>query len=133
MTDREKVIKGLKCCLNESHADCAACYQQGPGFGFACREGLMRNALELLEAQEPRVLTLEEVKNDCPDYVYLEIASGWIECCIKDEGDSNKSVGYFIYGFGEYSIKEWKKYGKTWRCWTVMPTDELRRMVKWDV
>lgn len=23
-------------------------------------------------------------------------------------------------------------YGKTWRCWTVRPTDEQRKAVKWD-
>lgn len=83
-------------------------------------------------AEEPRVLTLEEVQNNCPDYVYLE----WLNCCIcciKDEGESNKSVGYFAYGIeGNYNQFLWNLYGVRWRCWTAMPTGEQRKAVKWS-
>ena len=54
MPDLEKVIRGLECCTDRDHrADCYGCYQEGPGFGFACRESLMRDALALLREQEP--------------------------------------------------------------------------------
>ena len=49
MTDRDKVIKGLECCTQDYRPNCADCYQQGPGFGFTCRENLMRDALALLK------------------------------------------------------------------------------------
>lgn len=53
MPDREKVIKGLECCITDGRDSCKKCYQEGPGFGIACRQGLMRDALELLKGQEP--------------------------------------------------------------------------------
>lgn len=86
----------------------------------------------LMKEQEPRVLTLKEVQNDCPDYVYIEW-NGYCICCIKDEGESNKSVGYFVYGIeGDYFQFLWYTYGVIWRCWTAMPTDEQRKAVKWE-
>ncbi len=50
MADREKVIKGLEACLDE--ADCTTCYKDGPWFGYACRESLMRDALVALKEQK---------------------------------------------------------------------------------
>lgn len=133
MPDREKVILGIENCLQtDSVTECSRIECPFIKCRETCLEWLLRSALALLKEQEPRVLTLEEVQNDCPDYVYLETAFGWIECCVKDEGDTAKSVGYFVYGFGEYSIKAWEKYGVTWRCWTAMPTDEQRKVVKWN-
>lgn len=83
-------------------------------------------------AQEPRVLALEDVQNDCPDYVYLEWQNCCI-CCIKDEGESNKSVAYFVYGIeGSYFQFTWDTYGTKWRCWSAMPTRERRKAVKWN-
>lgn len=58
MSDREKVINALQCCLDDRQADCAACYQQGPGFGIVCRENLMRDALELLKEDERELNSL---------------------------------------------------------------------------
>ena len=55
MNDREKVIDALEACSFIDHPDCSKCYLDGPGFGFACRDQLMRDALALLKAQEPRV------------------------------------------------------------------------------
>ena len=90
-------------------------------------------ALELLmKGQEPRVLTLEEVQNDCPDYVYVETKGGWIECAVMNCGESNKDFGYFVYGIDEYFVLSWKNYWAKWRCWTAMPTGEQRKAVKWD-
>ena len=63
MTDREKVIKGLECCVRT--IDDCECADNCP-YETQCWEGtmyldLMRDALALLKAQEPRVMTLEEV------------------------------------------------------------------------
>lgn len=55
MIDREKVIRALEQCTDTTghRVDCYGCYQEGPGFGFACRESLMRDALALLRETEP--------------------------------------------------------------------------------
>ena len=84
-----------------------------------------------MKEQEPRVLTLEEVKNDCPDYVYIETFTGWFECVIQDAGESDKYCGVFVYGIDEDFWENWTTYGKEWRCWTARPTDEQREVTQW--
>ena len=118
MIDRERVIKDWEAVLSRDPLD--ASYD------------LIDETLELLKEQEPRVLTLEEVKNDCPDYVYLETTSGWLECCIKDEGESDIYFGRFACGIDDFFMKQWSEYGKTWWCWSARPTDEQRKAVKWE-
>lgn len=86
----------------------------------------------LSKVQKPRVLTLEEVRDNCPDYVYIETKVGWLECAIKDCGESDRYNAFFVYGIDECFIELWSTYGKTWRCWSVRPTDEERKRVKWD-
>ena len=51
MTDREKALKGLECCIKHDPDDrprCAECPYDG-----ACLNRLKIDALELLKAQEP--------------------------------------------------------------------------------
>ena len=90
------------------------------------------DALALLREQEPRVMTLEEVKAFDWDYCYLEEE--------RLDGKEYRAV------CGDYALTciTWpcvtsmriqhgdEKYGKKWRCWTHKPTDEQREAVKWD-
>jgi len=105
----------------------------------ACRQALKRdakNAIRTLMArlekeQEPRVMTLEEVK-----------AFGWDYCYLEEErlpGKEYRSV------CGDYALTciTWPciasmrlqhgddSYGKKWRCWSAKPTDKQRQKVKW--
>ena len=63
MTEREKVIKGLECCLNTSEFEectenCPYCTKElGEG---VCSENMMRDALSLLKAQEPNWISVDE-------------------------------------------------------------------------
>ena len=60
MIDREKVIKGLECCIMrdpDDHTRCGEC----PYEGTMCVNRLKIEALALLKAQEPRV-TREEAE-----------------------------------------------------------------------
>lgn len=51
MIDREKVIKGLECCVND-FGECEVCpYDEGMG-KLACGKNLYSDALALLKAQE---------------------------------------------------------------------------------
>ena len=57
MTDREKVIKGLECCIVRKHP-CGDCvyFVANPNdedIGWCDRDKIIRNALSLLKAQEP--------------------------------------------------------------------------------
>lgn len=47
--NRSKILKALKCCSYLSHPNCGECPQDGPGFGFACRDDLLKWSRILLE------------------------------------------------------------------------------------
>ena len=132
MADREKVIDSIERCICHVPDACRECaYDAGHPYN-ECVEMLLRDALELLKAQEPRVMSLEEVHEMAWDYCYLE------EEVIKDkvlQKYSGKyrikcitwpSIASCVLAFGD------EAYGKRWRCWTSRPTDEQRKAAKWD-
>lgn len=137
MTEREKVIKGLECCLEDEARD-LKCWEDGdyPECPYndrvdGCMGRLNRDALALLKAQEPRVMTLEEVKMLDRDYYYLE--------AMRSPGkELREIVGAYGLECVTWPSITWARqtmgdrgYGKTWRCWTSRPTDEQREAVKW--
>lgn len=129
--NREKVIAGLRCCINRECGGKTLCPYMGQ-----CGEDIpvvMRDALSLLKEQEPRVLTKNEVECDCPDCVYFETRTGWWELAIKDEGESDRYFGVFVYGCNEWFMRGYEEYGKTWRCWTSRPSPEQMRDTLWEV
>jgi len=131
MTDREKVIKGLECCIlrnPDDHARCSQC-----SYGGNCVNRLKMDALALLKAQEPRVMTLEEVKAAKDDDIYLEISTRtdeipYITAATLD-GVGIKGVTFYCSHF-DFVAYNRRLYG--WRCWAARPTDDQRKAVKWD-
>ena len=102
-----------------------------PNWSLMCRD--VANRLEeLLKAQEPRVMTLEEVKMlDC-DYYYLEAMRG-------PGKELREIVGAYGLTCVTWPSITWARqtmgdrgYGKTWRCWTSRPTDEQREAEPWN-
>lgn len=141
MTDREKVIRGLECHATKGFVACQDCpyypdeliYEDDDDMeGTICEEKLAADALALLKEQEARVMTENEAECDCPDCVYFETRTGWLECAIKDEGESDRYFGVFVYGCNEWFMRSYEEYGKTWRCWTSRPTPEQMRETKWE-
>lgn len=147
MTDREKVMKGLSLCkwsnagLYEGflpeYEVCNKCPYARDDFEVdECCAELMRDALELLKAQKPRVLTLEEVmalpngeETNAPVVREQKVpVETW------DRGTVCQWCGArFVQETSEdnwyYGVED---YGKTWRVWTALPTKEQRNEVKWD-
>ena len=96
--------------------------------------GLMTDALALLKDQEPRVLTLEELRDvgqvwesSAPPYLWLDknrsiynTISFW--CAWRD-------IYEMIHGRHDKYTDE--NYGSEWRCWTARPTEEQMRDTKW--
>ena len=99
----------------------------------------LRSALRLYEEgkykageQEPRVMTLDEVKAFDWDYCYLEeerltgkeyraVCGDYALICITWPCIASMRIQH-----GDDS------YGKKWRCWSAKPTDEQRQAVKWE-
>lgn len=125
MTDREKVINGLEQFISDFR----------PFVGNKADWQRVDDALELLKAQEPRVLTLNELRAlyDTDHFVWVE-----------DNGDDDCFDGYAevdiykekveLFEFG--NEVQWEpdndNYGKTWRCWSSRPTDEQREVAPWE-
>ena len=131
---REKVIRGLECCSNGICYAGKCPYENGDNESIECIKKLAEDALSLLKAQEPRVMTLEEVKA-------LPVESDvWVEIT-GAKGSKPRITATTIHGNGEKEIFGWlhtfnfAAYGKEiygWRCWTARPTDEQREAVKWE-
>ena len=126
MPDREKVIKGLKA---HGYTGCKYCPYWGTGHcgKSECRQ-LARDALMLLEAQQPRVMTLEEVLGG--DECWLESRNdicGYGDAVLIRDGE-------FVDFYRPRNINtfDFYGYGSSWRCWTSRPTDEQRKAKKWD-
>ena len=77
-----------------------------------CRSLLIQNVKEILKAQEPRVLTWEEVKT-------AEVC--WLE-----------QRGYEPFVTLEANTWNPEEYGKSYRCWNHMPTDKQRKEEAWS-
>ena len=97
---------------------------------------------DALKAQEPRVLTLEEVD------ALGDNAIVWLECLYTTDGKNTTILKPAIYqaenscpeGDGYYCVvSSWgnsgfyhkDNYMSDWRCWTSEPTDEQREAIPW--
>lgn len=141
MPDREKVIKGLEKCIE--HEDCGDC-----PYVNACSDPfesavpcLMKDALELLKEQEPRVITREELKqfegSPCwfeSSGTYMGKDGFWIIPTMFRTFFAGMIMSYtsVLDGVGDCGELGLSAYNKAWRCWTARPTTEQREAVKWE-
>jgi hypothetical protein len=128
MTDREKMIEHLKkiaeyfrwCRTNASFSSKAENH-------FWELQNTASEAAELLKAQEPRVMTLEEAKNS--EFCFCESGSVFACHMFVDPADGFATIQQF--GRPDILIDS-NEYGISFRCWTSRPTDEQREKVKWE-
>ena len=138
--DVKRVINGLECCNKypNEYGDCMGgdC-PYGPR--IECHKELIRDALTLLKAQEPRVMTWDEVRATLKAPVWKETKSrhnalyqGWV---LAYDIQTGQGITGTRLGMAEPSGRVvWYKaedYGKTWRLWTTEPTDERRETTPW--
>lgn len=120
--DGEKVIEGLEQFIADFKPFC----------GNKSDWKRVDDALALLKAQEPRVMTLEEVNALDWDYCYLEqerlpgkeyrgMLGKHIMTCVTWPSITAAKISYGSDG-----------YGKRWRCWTSRPDQATREAAKWD-
>lgn len=137
MADRAKVIQALRRCIydpdpgqtKKEFISCSECaYQHG------CTHDLMRDALELLRRQEPRVLTLEEIRSGTVEVAWIEDADKaevipgiWFR--LSNEGEDEAVDIHIRDGFVGARLEV---YGKMWRAWTSRPTPDQMRDTPWE-
>ena len=87
--------------------------------------------VELLKEKQPRLLTLEEVKQ--ADVVWNEWTSvdGFVECMMFDRVDADGDYR-FTEKLGSQIYFEPSEYNESWRCWSARPTAEQMQETGWD-
>jgi hypothetical protein len=94
---------------------------------------LFEELKKALKAQEPRVMTLEEVKASKGNDIYLELSS-----CPDDTPYITAATldGVGKYGVSFYhTVCNFCNYGRRaygWRCWTSRPTEAQREATPWN-
>lgn len=158
--DKKTVIEKLECFRLK--ADPQHCTEEkcpynnaDPEFGCWCLSNrLIYDALELLKEQEPRLMTLEEVKAIALRETERILSSGvepvWLEQ--NDDGltnlnlvliswwymdnlDEDETEFEFIAKYFGTDIDDtlnYLDYGTRWRVWSSKPTIEQRKAVKWE-
>lgn len=125
---REEIIKGVKGCVGMYYGfRCGEC-PYGP-YSSDCVASLHRDVERLMEAETPRVLTLDEVEH----FVY---GNPYIIEMVLSDGEYRLMYGLFshkgVVGNCDFvTVNERIRlydadYGKTWRAWTGSPTLEQR-------
>ena len=127
MVDRENVIEGLEMSYRYSNVD---------EDNTLVPQQLVLDAIALLKAQEPRVMTLEEVQqhNNQDGCVWFEQPTyNAVAAFVRKDEFEIEVISPYILG-EPINHGYWlsSNYNVTWRCWTSRPTDEQRKAVKWD-
>ena len=112
MTDIEKVIEGFEMSYRYSNVD---------ENNTLVPQQLVLDALALLKAQEPRVLTAEEYD------AWIDIPFTERDPVFHEERTKRGSITCWT----NTTVCPLHEYGKNDRCWTSRPTDEQREAVKW--
>lgn len=88
--------------------------------------------MKYLAAQEPRVMTLEDVKELHPHGdVYIERISSITGVHYIYAATIWRVVSKSIWLCPDNATLWFSEYGETWRCWTSRPTDEQREATPW--
>lgn len=85
--------------------------------------------IEFLEAQEPRVMTLDEALGG--DECWVEYSNGG--CGYADCYLSYTTNGADIYRTMQHDFNvPLDTYGKSWRCWSSHPDEKRRAETPWE-
>lgn len=146
---RKRAIQGIECWIewtvNSNDFDLKKCADCPYNKGFHCLTPVLKDALELIKREEPRVMTIEELE-ETGEPVFIEL---------KTKGDDDKELTCFgllsewddlAFHFivdqwlldGEPFFKIYgcelkrKEYNIQWRPWNKLPTIEQMKAVKWE-
>lgn len=137
MADLQNTIKGLRCHSEPKFGPDEYFCETCPYDEATCGLDVPNDALSLLKAQEPRVMTLDEVA-DLKEHQFV-----WIEISNSDEpvycleivrfrGVLCVNLEITLNAFRDVVIVYTKNYNKEYRFWTSRPTDEQREETPWE-
>lgn len=130
MSNRNAIIDGLQ--------KCAAIHQ-----GFICEsceyttgDCAVDDAIAMLKAQEPRLLTLDEIHDSM--VVWLEAGKKFLKIVDDDGvvlaigGSERMGAKCFITVWDVGVAAKDDEYNITWRAWSQRPTKEQREGTAWQ-
>lgn len=138
---REKVIAGLEAHANMETACATAKKEECPYYGYhdkdkMCSEKLAEDALAILKKQEPRVMTVDEVKqHDNQDgCVWFEQPTyNAVAAFVRQDEECTEIISPYLLGEPiNHGYMSNIFYGETWRCWTSRPTPDQMRDTPWE-
>lgn len=136
MPELEKVIAGLESC--RPGRNCGTCpYHEFFDKGI-CNRRLEDDALALLEAQMPRVMTLDEAKAHLGNPVWVEekvVVNGYWKILFDVDGEAfHMTTGQIEFGgmLTGHSMFAVNCYGTDFRLWTSRPTPEQMASTPWE-
>ena len=135
MPDREIVISGLETCIKACSGNfvCLDC-KYSHDYGGGCETRLLSDALVLLKAQEPRVMTWEEAKasvNDGP-FIIFEVRDSTSELDFGVLVDDSYEMSDGSLLTVEFFPKMEDEYGKRFRMWTSRPDKATMEATPWN-
>jgi hypothetical protein len=125
----------LRNATGECNRDCAKCDLVQDDTEL---QEMYTEVIAMTKAQEPRVMTLEEVLHlKFDDIVFFELSatgvviSAIVIDVIEHMPDGDIGLIQFRHIQEPTNNADLEYYGKTWRCWTSRPTDEQRAAEAW--
>lgn len=142
MTEHDRILDAFRNCITEPKCkDCpwTEC-EELDNRKIKIPADLALAVMRELAAQEPRVLTTEEVHGLLKRPIWKETRSsqkdlytGWV---LAYDIQTGKGITGTRLGMAEPSGRmAWYRledYGKTWRCWDKRPTDKQREAITWN-
>lgn len=152
MVDIDNVVKAIELCVSLislsditfngeveicPHSECPYFTTYGAG---KCITAMCKDAADLLKAQEPRVMTLEEARNALHNeiVVWVEVKSDELYGLLCGVRMNGRSYFYMqnddVLGVTDFDNIEYSAaYGKLIRLWTSQPTDAQMRETPWRI
>lgn len=107
-----------------------------PPFVMSLDDGIaLHEAIELLKAKEPRVMTLEEVRalqNGAVVWIEDNDKVDIIPAIVNHIWNSLPNMASFTAAYAREVKADMLWYGVKWRCWTRKPGEDEREAVKWN-
>lgn len=91
---------------------------------------LIRRTVALLQAQEPRVMTLDELSETTIVYIENRVY-GTVEPALSNGSYNDGTVGLITLEEEAMFYMLETDYNIEWRCWTSSPTDAQRAAEPW--
>ena len=137
MMNLEDTIEAFWCCT-QIPPICSKCPTHGPTgqLGRACKFDVKESTYHYLKAQEPHLLTLDEIHDSM--VVYLEAGTKFLKR-MDDDGvvlaiGGSERIGakcfITVWDVGIAAMND--EYNVTWRAWSQRPTKEQREGTPWN-